>query len=620
MKTYIFDIETNGLINPDRIHVLSVSNLDGTVKKSTNNYDDMRRFFSRADIVVGHNVCRYDIPVLERLLDIKIKCRVIDTLGLSWALYQKRVSHGLEDWGTELGIEKPEIEDWENQSIEEYIYRCEQDVEINRRLWLKQWKLLVDLYGTDTDKIYEYCEYLSFKLYCARLKEESGWDVDLDFLKDAVDKLQEEQDKKVIELSGVMPKVPVYRIKEKPKVFFKKDGSYSSHALEWNRLLGELGLPADHEEPIKILKGYEEPNPNSTDQIKDWLYSLGWKPQTFKHTKNKETGESKQIPQINLEHGKGICPSIKLLFDKEPRLEVLEGLGVIGHRLGLVRGMYEQAVRRGGFLQARITGFTNTLREKHTEIVNLPKVDKPYGEYCRGGLIAKDGYVLCGSDMASLEDRIKQSFIQPYDPDYVESMNKPDFDPHITVAVLAGMLTEEQGEEYKRGNKVYKPIRDIAKNGNYACQYGAGVQRLMVTCGIDRKAAQKLHDAYWRMNWAIKKVESDQVTKEVDGQLWLKNPINGFWYSLRYLKDRVSTLVQGTASYVFDQWVKNIVSVRPQINLTMHDEIAVTIKEGFEDKCEELMRWAIKKVNEEIKMNRELDISVQFAKKYSGVH
>ena len=151
-------------------------------------------------------------------------------------------------------------------------------------------------------------------------------------------------------------------------------------------------------------------------------------------------------------------------------------------------------------------------------------------------------------------------------------------------------------------------------------QYGAGVQRLMVTCGIDRKAAQKLHDAYWRMNWAIKKVESDQVTKEVDGQLWLKNPINGFWYSLRYLKDRVSTLVQGTASYVFDQWVKNIVSVRPQINLTMHDEIAVTIKEGFEDKCEELMRWAIKKVNEEIKMNRELDISVQFAKKYSGVH
>ena len=47
-------------------------------------------------------------------------------------------------------------------------------------------------------------------------------------------------------------------------------------------------------------------------------------------------------------------------------------------------------------------------------------------------------------------------------------MNQPDFDPQLTIAVIAGALTEEQAEDYKRGNKKYKPIRDIFKNGNYA--------------------------------------------------------------------------------------------------------------------------------------------------------
>jgi hypothetical protein len=47
-------------------------------------------------------------------------------------------------------------------------------------------------------------------------------------------------------------------------------------------------------------------------------------------------------------------------------------------------------------------------------------------------------------------------------------MLQDDFDPHITIAVMAGMLTQEQGDAYKNGDKQYKPIRDIAKNGNYA--------------------------------------------------------------------------------------------------------------------------------------------------------
>lgn len=72
----IFDIEANGL-TPDRIHCLSV-NVDNKIK-STTNYDNMRTFFGRATVLIGHNIARFDVPVLERLLGIKIKCKIVDT-------------------------------------------------------------------------------------------------------------------------------------------------------------------------------------------------------------------------------------------------------------------------------------------------------------------------------------------------------------------------------------------------------------------------------------------------------------------------------------------------------------------------------------------------------------
>ena len=56
----------------------------------------------------------------------------------------------------------------------------------------------------------------------------------------------------------------------------------------------------------------------------------------------------------------------------------------------------------------------------------------------------------------------------PIDPDYVNSMDQEDFDPHLIIAVMAGMMTQQQADDYKKGDKTNKPIRDIAKNGNYA--------------------------------------------------------------------------------------------------------------------------------------------------------
>lgn len=86
--------------------------------------------------------------------------------------------------------------------------------------------------------------------------------------------------------------------------------------------------------------------------------------------------------------------------------------------------------------------------------------------------------------MASLEDRLKQHYIYPLDPKYVESMNRDDFDPHLTLCILAKKLGEEdknfyqwfeqQGSQFafsqeeKDRYKKIKSLRSIFKNGNYA--------------------------------------------------------------------------------------------------------------------------------------------------------
>lgn len=630
MKLWVIDAEGDGL-NPTKLHCLSASNPQTTKVFVTPDYDKMRKILSEADVLICHNLIRFDVPVYERLLGIKIKAKLVDTLALSWYLYpdpptpQKK--HGLGAWGEFFGVPKPEIDDWHGLSQEEYEHRCKEDVKINVALWKKMYRLLMNIYGSDKE-LWKLLDYLSFKMHCAMLQEKSQWKLDIEFTQSSLNELQLVQEEKKTALAKIMPPVPEILYKTRPKKFINTQGDYTKLGMDWIKLLTERGLPASWDEPLEIVKGYVEGNPASPTQLKDWLFSLGWKPEKFKTTTNR-LNEKKEVPQINLEFGKGICPSIKKLYEIEPNLELLEGLSVLQHRIGILKGFLRD--QEDGYIKAQVNGLTNTLRFQHTTIVNLPKVDKLYASSVRASLIAREGMILCGSDMSSLEDRIKQHYIYPLDPDYVHSMNKPDWDPHLEIARLAGMLVQQEIDDYKAGlNKAVKRIRDIAKNCGYACQYGAGVPRLMITGGIDRDAAQRLHDAYWKLNWAVKKVASQQKYKTVDGQMWLYNPISHLWYSLREQKDIFSTLVQGTAAYVFDLWVQFILEEREQLTGQFHDEIIIEVKEGHSTYNEETRKWEgpivdflkkmITKTNDKLKLNRELDIDVQFGQRYSDIH
>lgn len=623
----IFDLEADGLLDTiTKIHCVSFTE-DGESIKSLTNYNDMRDFFTSERVLIGHNIIRYDLRAVQKVLGIKVRAKVYDTLAMSWVFEHQRSSHGLEAWGKDLGVNKPEVEDWENLSLEEYVHRCEEDVKINFKVWkhlIKKAKMVYD----DKKELDRFLKYLSFKMESAAKAEDYGWRVDVDLVKSCIEKLEKQQEEKFEELRQCMPMNKVYTKKKFPKNPFKKDGTLSAQGQKWKDILRENRLPSNYKEDVKVLKELEPANPGSSDQVKDWLFSLGWQPCTFDYKKNSDDSE-RLVPQVR-SNGE-LTESVKLLIDDNPGVAILDGLTVIQHRLAIFKGFLECQV--DGYLKAEVNGLTNTLRFKHKKpLVNLPGVDKPWGKEIRGALIAPQGHVLCGADMVSLESTTKRHYLYPYDPDYVEEMSQPGFDEHLDLAVKAGYLdpddykfyttsdeeTVSDKDRYKSIHKTRKKFKPV----NYSAIYGVGSKKLHRTTGMSQPEAQKLLDAYWSRNWGIKQFSEDvlKTVKLVGGEMWIKNPVSGFYHSLRYEKDAFSTINQSTGVYCFDNWLAFYLSRRPNIIGQFHDESINAVKSGEEDVHASTLKWAIGKVNDKLQLNIALDVDVKFGNRYSDIH
>ena len=616
----VFDIEADGL-KPTRIHVLS-ANISGTVR-STDSYDNMRKFLQRGHVLVGHNIMLWDIPNVERLLGISCVGKVVDTLALSWYLCPDVDRHGLEEWGEFFGIPKPPISDWENLSYEEYKHRCEQDVRINTMLWEYLWGKLIRLYDDNEEEAWRLIDYLMFKLDCVREQERSRWKLDVPACEELAAKLSAERNERVSALAKAMPINKKWARRMPPKRFYKATGVIGELGNRWIALCRENGLSDDYRGHIDVVVGEEEGNPGSHEQIKAWLFSLGWKPEHYKYIREEGTRNYRKIPQVankDKDEG-GLCPSVLKLAEKEPAIELFAGVSILNHRLSILNGFLQN--QEDGFLKARVGGLTNTLRFKHRELVNLPGIDKPYGKEIRGLLVAEDGYELCGSDMSSLEDRTKQHYMWPFDPAYVIEMQKPGFDPHLDLAVFAGALTYDEAELSKVDKAVKKklsPVRKAYKCANYAAVYGASGPVVARTADLPEEEGYKLVDAYWKRNWSVKEIPKGISVKRNEDGMWMYNPVSRLWYSLREEKDIFSTLNQGTGVWAFDTWIKHVRSRRPQLTGQFHDEIILQVKKGNREKCEELLRWAIDETNKELSLNRELDIDIQFGDNYAAIH
>jgi hypothetical protein len=660
--------------------------------------------------VIPHNGICYDIPLVEKLLGVDLsELMVIDTLAAAWYILIGRNRYGLDSFFEDYGIEKLKIDDWEGLSYGEYKNRCEIDVKISKALWEDLKGRLINMYTTsktlidsgevggkrlsDDEVIYldrfkgttsvdewidKILTFLMFKMDCNRIKEETMWEVDVS----SVTALHDELDVKIVEakkiLEAVMPSVPKYANKcypKKPLKKGKKKGDplvLSASGESWNDTVGSIAKINDTGDAIvkmdigfpekvdlstwkegvgegvrlKVLNKYEDPNAGSSAQIKELLFSHGWKPQTFDFVDDKdaivewEAGGCKrrkpkprmvpQISKVGVDGGKELCPSVIALAEKVPEIMAYQKYTTIANRRSTVKGWLENLIG-GKFLQARCQGLTNTLRERHTNLVNIPGVKKPYGKQMRGALIAGKGKISLGSDLSSLEDRVKQQFMIPYDPDYVATMMSEGYDPHILMCKEAGLISEEEYKDSLEGEHSSNVTeqRPHGKTVNYAAIYKVGAEGLSRSSGLTVPFCKELLETYWRLNWSVEAIAEEQVVFTCGrGGKWLVNPINGFCYSLRTEKDKFSTLAQGTGSFFFDMWIDNVLEGMhdkfgvKRLNGLFHDEFISSFKDTKDNRkgMEQITFDAIDKVNDTYMLRRKLGCDVQFGTNYAQIH
>ena len=614
MKVTVIDIETDGLL-PDltKIHVMGWWVSGSKEVHTTTDLNKMKEVIISSEVIVGHNFYMFDSIVLEDFLGIKID-NIIDTLALSNYLREPRITHGLASYQEEVGVAKIEVGDWVDGSIELYEERVKEDVKINVNLYHIFMKELKVLYGGNAER---FAMFISSFYSDYREHYRNPFKLDIPKLNYGLETLTEMVEKRIADLITVMPKIPT--VHYKPAKMNRKDGTISSVGSKYLLALEENGYPLNAEEYIT----YEDPNPSSHDQVKEWLFSLGWKPEVFKD------GANGPVPQLK-NKDKDLCESIVAL--NIPETIVLQDLSVLSNRLSNLKRM--DKFRVGNYLAADIGGLTNTLRIKHRTLVNITKVKALHGEYERSILTCEDDEILLGADLSSLENYTRTNFICEINPSAIDELLDKDFDSHLDIAKFANMLTEEDCETYKtlKGNydnltpeelTAYlniDKIRDMAKTVSYGALYGIGASKLAKELKAPVSIAKKLLDAYWGKHYAVKLFENNLLIEEIGGVKWIKSPLNGVYYSVRSVKDKFSLINQSAGSYIFKLWIDEIRSRGVKITAQFHDEIIARIKVADLDKVKLIVEESLVEVNNSLSLRIPITCNIKTGKYYSQIH
>ena len=84
---YCFDIETDGFLNQcTKVHCIVLKDIDTNEIKKLDNETALKEL-EQADLIIGHNIIKFDIPVLKKFYNFKPKGKVFDTIVATRLLY-----------------------------------------------------------------------------------------------------------------------------------------------------------------------------------------------------------------------------------------------------------------------------------------------------------------------------------------------------------------------------------------------------------------------------------------------------------------------------------------------------------------------------------------------------
>ena len=147
---YIFDIETDGFLHTcTKVHCIVLKDIDSGEILTLDNESAIKKL-EEADLIVGHNIIKFDIPVLEKLYNFDFRQKIFDTLVGTRLLYadikDKDFSikdfpkdcigkHSLKAWGNRIGEYKEQIDTDFQTFTPELLEYCKQDTEVTYKLY-----------------------------------------------------------------------------------------------------------------------------------------------------------------------------------------------------------------------------------------------------------------------------------------------------------------------------------------------------------------------------------------------------------------------------------------------------------------------------------------------------
>ena len=537
MKNLIFDIEADGL-TPSKVWCIVAKDIEQQ-KVYQFGPDKLAagiKLLEEADVLIGHNILGYDMPVLEKLHGATFTSEVIDTLVMS-RLYQpvRENGHSLKTWGYRINFHKQEQPDDFDEYTPEMLEYCTQDVLLNEKVYFA----LINE-GKNFDP-----ESLELETEVARImleQEQTGFLFDVERamkllaklktrMTEVEDEVQRTFKPKWVDVKEVVPKL-------------KKDGRLSKSGL--TNL--EYAQRADINDSRPFMrKELQEFNLGSRKQIGEYLIDFGWKPERFTPTGQPivDEGTLKKITHI---HEARLIAEFLLLQKRIAQIsswiDELQGERVHGR------------VIPNGTITGRMT-------HRNPNLAQVPGVYSPYGEDCRACWTVPEGYKLLGIDASGLELRLLAHYMD--DSNYIDEIINGDI--HTTNQELAGLES-----------------RDKAKTFIYALIYGAGDEKLGKVVGENREAGTVLRKRFLTNLPALENLTTR--VREASRRGFLKG-LDGRKIFVRHEHAALNTLLQGGGAIAMKK-AMCILHTHIQLNTldakfvaNIHDEWQMQVKESI---------------------------------------
>ena len=542
----IFDIETDGL-NPTKIWCIVAKELNGAIHKfPPNKIEEGIEFLRKSETLIGHNIIGFDIPVIEKLYNVKLNTNIEDTLVMSRLFNPVQENgHSLKTWGYRVGFPKKEQPETFNEYTNTMLEYCAHDVRLNEMVYNE---LLTEGVGFNTDSIR--LEHETTKII--NEQEKAGFLFDEKQAMFLLAKLQS----RISEVEQEVQETFKPRMVDDKVVtpYIKKDGTLSKRGLtpeEYERFNGiqqkdfEMFGKGEYNYKPFMRQKLQDFNLGSRKQIGEYLTHFGWKPERFTPTGKPivDEGTLKKIEHI---------PEAKLIA------EFLLLQKRIAQLSSWIDGLKGDRVHGKIISNGTITG---RMTHRSPNMAQVPNINSTYGKECRACWSVPEGYKLVGVDASGLELRVLAHYMD--DKEYINNVIKEDI--HTINQQLAGIQS-----------------RDKAKTFIYAFIYGAGDEKLGKVVGGSRAKGKRLRDSFLTNLPALKKLTKRVQRAAKKG--FLKG-IDGRKIYIRSEHAALNSLLQGGGAILMKQALVLLDNKIKQNKIdatfvaNIHDEWQIQVKE-----------------------------------------